>query len=65
MAIKIDNSKCIQCIGCASVCPQGAIELDGLCMKVDPKKCIGCGICVKGCPANAIKLVKEDKKKED
>jgi len=67
MPIEINHSRCIQCIGCASVCPTGAIELDGLRMVFHPEKCISCGTCVKACPANAIKFIKkaQEEKKEE
>ena len=59
--IKINHDGCILCVGCASVCPKGAIELVGTRMKVDNSKCINCGLCVKVCPANVITLIKDDK----
>ncbi|MBD3389796.1 4Fe-4S dicluster domain-containing protein [Candidatus Micrarchaeota archaeon] len=70
MPIKINHSRCIQCIGCASVCPTGAIELDGLRMVFHPEKCISCGACARACPANAIKFIpkegaKQEQKKEE
>lgn len=57
--IEINHDRCIQCVGCASVCPVMAIELVGLRMKTYPEKCIGCGACVRVCPANCIKFVEK------
>ena len=65
MAIKINHDRCIQCVGCASVCPAMAIELDGLRMKFYPEKCINCKACIRACPANCISLVEEKEKKEE
>jgi ferredoxin len=56
--IVIDHEKCIQCGGCAAVCPARALKLvSGSIIKWDPKKCTFCGLCVKACPANAITMV--------
>ncbi|MFA5411899.1 MAG: 4Fe-4S binding protein [Candidatus Micrarchaeia archaeon] len=60
--IEINHDKCIQCVGCASVCPVLAIELVGLRMKTYPDKCINCRACVRVCPADCIKLVEAKKK---
>lgn len=65
MAIKIDYSKCCWkdgkctscscgiCIGCAEVCPVGAIKRAKRVL-VDKLKCIGCGLCVNACKHHAI-----------
>ena len=58
--IEINHDRCIQCVGCASVCPKLAIELVGLRMKTYPEKCISCKACIRACPADCIKLI--DKK---
>lgn len=60
--IKIKHQSCIQCAGCASVCPSGALELIGGKIKFYPEKCIQCGTCVRICPANVIELKKEGRK---
>jgi Na+-translocating ferredoxin:NAD+ oxidoreductase RNF subunit RnfB len=56
------NKSCVfGCVGlghCASVCPFGAIRMDGNRLpKIDEKKCTGCGICVKECPKNTLMLI--------
>jgi len=53
--IKVDNSKCIQCGGCVSVCPKEALKLTNE-IKCDEKKCIKCKMCVNFCPVGALKL---------
>jgi ferredoxin len=57
--IEINHDKCIQCVGCASVCPVLAIELVGLRMKTYPEKCISCKACIRACPADCIKLIEK------
>ena len=59
--IKIKYEGCIQCAGCASVCPNGALELIGGKITFYPEKCIQCGACVRICPANVIELTKGEK----
>ncbi|MCK4319028.1 4Fe-4S binding protein [Candidatus Micrarchaeota archaeon] len=63
--IKINHEKCVLCIGCASVCPFGAIELQGTRMKVNPEKCKNCGMCIRVCPADAISYAEEEKTKKE
>jgi ferredoxin len=59
--LNVDERKCFYCGTCASVCPQGAIELldigevridencvEQVCMKWN------CRLCVKSCPVGAI-----------
>jgi len=52
--IKVDNSKCIQCGGCVSVCPVAALELKN--EIVCNEKCIKCKNCINFCPVGALKL---------
>jgi len=51
---KIDNTKCIGCLQCISICPVDAISQENGKVIIDEEKCIGCGLCVKRCPVNAI-----------
>lgn len=51
---KIDNTKCIGCLQCISVCPVDAISWENGKVIIDVEKCIGCGLCVERCPVNAI-----------
>lgn len=52
----IDGSKCRpeECQACASACPTGAINLNG--MVVDLGKCLFCTDCLTACPKDAITL---------
>jgi len=51
---KVDNTKCLACGGCISVCPQDAIVWSGNKALVTPEKCISCAICIRTCPVGAI-----------
>ncbi len=52
-----DDSKCIHCGLCISICPTEVFRFDED-MKVvaDVEKCIHCGTCVRVCPTNALSL---------
>lgn len=58
MSWKIENSKCLKCGACVSVCPELALELKETGIVNDPKKCTLCGICKKVCPVKAIEVEK-------
>ncbi len=51
---KVDETKCLACGGCISVCPQNAISWHGGKAFVDDEKCISCAICIRTCPVGAI-----------
>jgi len=51
---KVDQTKCLACCGCISVCPQDAIFWDGGKAAIDQDKCISCAICIRTCPVGAI-----------
>ena len=52
MAYKISDA-CIECGACASVCPVGAISLEGDKAVIDAGTCIECGACEGSCPVGA------------
>lgn len=57
--INVDQSKCIKCGICTSVCPSAVLSLD----KTGPKvtaanNCIACGQCVAVCPCEALDNIK-------
>jgi len=56
MVLKIDKRKCLKCGGCVSVCPRGALRLEGDEIICDSDKCVECGICVRFCPVGALSL---------
>ena len=53
---RVDESQCLSCGGCVSVCPQEAIVLRNLKAVIDKEKCTACEICIKTCPIGAIHL---------
>jgi len=50
----VDETKCLACGGCISVCPQDALLMYGGKAYVTSDKCISCSICIKICPVGAI-----------
>lgn len=60
--ITIECVQHIPCDPCSTVCPQGAITIEGDITnipQVDFDKCNGCGICIANCPGLAIFSVDE------
>lgn len=55
---RIDDSKCISCHKCLSICRFGAIKLENH-IYVDEMYCEGCGACRWVCPSAAMSLNKE------
>ena len=47
--------RCLGCMACADVCPQGAIRTGP--ERVDRDRCNGCGACAEACPAEALRLI--------
>jgi ferredoxin len=54
---KVNESMCIGCGACISICPVGAIKLNSHGKStIDKNKCVGCGSCASLCPVEAIDL---------
>ncbi len=56
----VDKKKCINCMQCFMLCPDGCIYAKD--KKMDGFKyshCKGCGICNESCPVKAISMVEE------
>jgi len=51
----VDQSQCIDCAECESVCQFGAIQAEKV-VSVDREVCTGCGVCVRVCPEGAFRL---------
>lgn len=52
-----DESICIHCGQCVSVCPNNVFLIDkNWKVILDPEHCIACGICVDSCPVNALNV---------
>jgi pyruvate ferredoxin oxidoreductase delta subunit len=55
----IDQNKCIHCLLCFVVCPDGVIDKSEGPLTIDYRFCKGCGICANECKVNAISMIKE------
>lgn len=55
----IDAQKCVKCLRCFLLCPDGVIDKSGDMLEIDYDYCKGCGICAKECKINAITMKKE------
>lgn len=58
---EIDKEKCINCLKCYIVCPDGVIYKEDNSVAVDYDFCKGCGICAFECPVKAIEMKKEER----
>ena len=55
--IAYHETKCIDCLTCINLCPEGALSFDpDQKIVIDRKRCTACGECVKGCYSEALKL---------
>lgn len=57
----IDSDKCVNCLRCFFVCPDGVIDKSGDQLEIDYDYCKGCGICATECKFDAIEMIKEVK----
>jgi len=57
--------ECKGCNQCVSICPAGAIQVNGNKVWVKEDICIGCGVCQNVCKHEAIQLVQIGKSKGD
>ncbi|MCL2173067.1 MAG: 4Fe-4S binding protein [Nitrososphaerota archaeon] len=62
-----DFEKCVTCLTCVMLCPEGAARLDSNTGKVyfDLNFCKGCGICAAECPTKAIVMQIPEKDKAE
>ena len=63
-----DSEKCIHCLTCWILCPDGAIQAEkGKVQGISLDHCKGCGICAKECPdkVQAISMVLEAEAKDE
>jgi len=56
--INRDESRCVHCGVCTSVCAPEALQINREDMKVefDYEKCVACELCVKVCPVKAMNV---------
>ena len=56
--ILFNDSNCIHCGACSSVCFSGALNMDPASWELQftPEKCIACELCIKACPLQLFEL---------
>lgn len=55
--ISLDESECVDCGLCISICPREVFSFDaGWKLRLDEEKCILCGKCIDACPHRALSL---------
>jgi len=57
----IDHDKCVMCLRCFLVCPDGVIDKSTNPLTIDYDYCKGCGVCAHECKPKCIEMVKEEK----
>ena len=55
----IDTEKCVKCLRCFLLCPDGVIDKSGEVLEIDYDYCKGCGVCAHECKPKAIQMIKE------
>jgi len=55
----IDQEKCVHCLRCFLVCPDGTIDKSSEQLEIDYDYCKGCGICAHECKVKAIEMIME------
>lgn len=56
----INPEKCVNCMQCYLLCPEGTIYKAGEQLAVDYDFCKGCGICEHECRVKAIAMIPEE-----
>jgi len=56
--ILLNQSECIHCGACTSVCFPGALKMDAHSRELlfKPDKCVACELCIKACPLQLFEL---------
>ena len=57
----VNEDKCVHCLICVNLCPEGCIEVkDGKKGTINLDYCKGCGVCASQCPAKCIDMKDEN-----
>ncbi len=55
--ISLNESECVDCGACISICPREVFSLDkNFRLKLEEGKCVLCGKCIEACPHQALTL---------
>ena len=55
--ISVNESECVDCGACISICPREVFSLDkDFRLQLEEKKCVLCGKCIDACPHQALML---------
>ncbi|HII75688.1 MAG TPA: 4Fe-4S binding protein [Methanolinea sp.] len=53
--ISLDETECVDCGACISICPQEVFSFDEeFRLRMDAKRCVLCGRCIEICPHGAL-----------
>jgi len=53
--ISLDETECVDCGACISICPQEVFSFDDeFRLRMDAKRCVLCGRCIEICPHGAL-----------
>lgn len=56
----LDQEKCVNCLRCYLLCPEGTVYRDGESLAIDYDFCKGCGICAHECKPRAIEMIPDE-----
>jgi len=55
--INVNESECVDCGACISICPREVFSLDrNFRLRLEEEKCVLCGKCIEACPHQALTL---------